>query len=36
LKENPAIADEITQAIQNSIGIDSMILGAKEDDEGEE
>ncbi|MCV3392873.1 recombinase RecA [Campylobacter sp. IFREMER_LSEM_CL2101] len=35
LKENPAIADEITQAIQNSIGIDSMILGAKEDDEGE-
>ncbi|AJD05704.1 recombinase RecA [Campylobacter lari] len=36
LKENPTIADEITQAIQNSIGIDSMILGAKEDDEGEE
>ncbi|EGK8095724.1 recombinase RecA [Campylobacter lari] len=36
LKENSAIADEITQAIQNSIGIDSMILGAKEDDEGEE
>nr|BAB72097.1 recA [Campylobacter lari]BAB79454.1 recA [Campylobacter lari] len=36
LKENPAIADEITQAIQNSIGIDSMILGAKEDDEGDE
>ncbi|AJC85663.1 recombinase RecA [Campylobacter sp. RM16704] len=35
LKENPAIADEITQAIQNSIGIDSMILGAK-DDEGDE
>ncbi|EAJ1255063.1 recombinase RecA [Campylobacter lari] len=36
LKENPVIADEITQAIKNSIGIDSMILGSKEDDEGEE
>lgn len=36
LKENPAIADEITQAIQNSIGIDNVILGSKDDEEGEE
>ncbi|AJC87145.1 recombinase RecA [Campylobacter insulaenigrae] len=36
LKENEAVADEITQAIQNSIGIDNVILGAKEDEEGEE
>ncbi|MCR6594935.1 recombinase RecA [Campylobacter insulaenigrae] len=36
LKENEAVADEITQAIQNSIGIDNVILGAKEDGEGEE
>lgn len=35
LKENPTIADEITQAIQNSIGIDNVILGSK-DEEGEE
>ncbi|AJC93493.1 recombinase RecA [Campylobacter volucris] len=36
LKENPTIADEITQAIQNSIGIDNVILGSKDDEEGEE
>lgn len=36
LKENPAIADEITQAIQNSIGIDNVILSSKDDEEGEE
>ncbi|MBF7048902.1 recombinase RecA [Campylobacter volucris] len=36
LKENSAIADEITQAIQNSIGIDNVILGSKDDEEGEE
>lgn len=36
LKENPAIADEITQAIQNSIGIDNVILGSKDEEEGEE
>ncbi|ALV95914.1 DNA recombination/repair protein RecA [Campylobacter jejuni] len=35
LKENPEIADEITKAIQNSIGIEGMISGS-EDDEGEE
>ncbi|HEF5557562.1 TPA: recombinase RecA [Campylobacter jejuni] len=35
LKENPEIADEITKAIQNSMGIESMISGS-EDDEGEE
>ncbi|MBF7067635.1 recombinase RecA [Campylobacter volucris] len=36
LKENPTIADEITQAIQNSIGIDNVILGSKDEEEGEE
>ncbi len=35
LKENPQIADEITKAIQNSMGIEGMISGS-EDDEGEE
>ena len=35
LKENPEIADEITKAIQNSMGIEGMIRGS-EDDEGEE
>ncbi|EAL5962912.1 recombinase RecA [Campylobacter jejuni] len=35
LKENPEIADEITKAIQNSIGIEGMISGS-EDDEREE
>ncbi|EAH8765397.1 recombinase RecA [Campylobacter jejuni] len=35
LKENPEIADEITEAIQNSMGIEGMISGS-EDDEGEE
>ncbi|EAJ2167393.1 recombinase RecA [Campylobacter jejuni] len=35
LKENPEIADEITKAIQNSMGIKGMISGS-EDDEGEE
>ncbi|EIQ2345771.1 recombinase RecA [Campylobacter jejuni] len=35
LKENPEIADEITKAIQNSMGIEGMISG-NEDDEGEE
>ncbi|EOH7264079.1 recombinase RecA [Campylobacter jejuni] len=35
LKENPEIADEITKAIQNSMGIECMISGS-EDDEGEE
>ncbi|EDO9761911.1 recombinase RecA [Campylobacter jejuni] len=35
LKENPEIADEITKAIQNSMGIEDMISGS-EDDEGEE
>ncbi|EAM0295875.1 recombinase RecA [Campylobacter jejuni] len=35
LKENPEIADEITKAIQNSMGIEGMISGS-EDDEGEE
>ncbi|ELE3207751.1 recombinase RecA [Campylobacter coli] len=35
LKENPEIADEITKAIQNSMGIEGMISGG-EDDEGEE
>ncbi len=35
LKENPKIADEITKAIQNSMGIEGMISGS-EDDEGEE
>ncbi|EDJ1150600.1 recombinase RecA [Campylobacter jejuni] len=35
LKENPEIADEITKAIQNSMGIEGMISGI-EDDEGEE
>lgn len=34
LKENPEIADEITKAIQNSMGIEGMISGS-EDDEGE-
>ncbi|WP_349688658.1 recombinase RecA [Campylobacter coli] len=35
LKENPEIADEITKAIQNSMGIEGMI-SSSEDDEGEE
>ncbi|EAJ7725236.1 recombinase RecA [Campylobacter jejuni] len=35
LKENPEIVDEITKAIQNSMGIEGMISGS-EDDEGEE
>ncbi|EAL1398405.1 recombinase RecA [Campylobacter jejuni] len=35
LKENPEIADEITKAIQNSMGIEGMISGS-EDNEGEE
>ncbi|EIF7130864.1 recombinase RecA [Campylobacter jejuni] len=35
LKENPEIADEVTKAIQNSMGIEGMIRGS-EDDEGEE
>ncbi|EKK1173941.1 recombinase RecA [Campylobacter coli] len=35
LKENLEIADEITKAIQNSMGIEGMISGS-EDDEGEE
>ena len=35
LKENPEIADEITKAIQNSMGIEGMIRGS-EDEEGEE
>ncbi|EHT4787410.1 recombinase RecA [Campylobacter jejuni] len=35
LKENPEIADEVTKAIQNSMGIEGMISGS-EDDEGEE
>ncbi|EAI1741143.1 recombinase RecA [Campylobacter jejuni] len=35
LKENPEIADEITKAIQNSMGIEGMTSGS-EDDEGEE
>ncbi|EHA8434350.1 recombinase RecA [Campylobacter jejuni] len=35
LKENSEIADEITKAIQNSMGIEGMISGS-EDDEGEE
>ncbi|ENV8235415.1 recombinase RecA [Campylobacter jejuni] len=35
LKENPEIADEITKAVQNSMGIEGMISGS-EDDEGEE
>ncbi|RTI91203.1 recombinase RecA [Campylobacter jejuni] len=35
LKENPEIADEITKAIQNSMGIEGMFSGS-EDDEGEE
>ncbi|EAI0885702.1 recombinase RecA [Campylobacter coli] len=35
LKENPEIADEITKAIQNSMGIEGMISGS-EDEEGEE
>lgn len=35
LKENPEITDEITKAIQNSMGIEGMISGS-EDDEGEE
>ncbi|EFO5956639.1 recombinase RecA [Campylobacter jejuni] len=35
LKENPEIADEITKAIQNSMGIEGVISGS-EDDEGEE
>ncbi|EAI7206601.1 recombinase RecA [Campylobacter jejuni] len=35
LKENPEIADEITKAIQNSMGIEGMISGS-EDDKGEE
>ncbi|HFP7738278.1 TPA: recombinase RecA [Campylobacter jejuni] len=35
LKENPEIADEITKAIQNSMGIEGMISGS-EGDEGEE
>lgn len=36
LKENPQIADEITKAIQNSMGIEGMISGGEDDDEGEE
>ncbi|MFQ6342267.1 recombinase RecA [Campylobacter sp. VTCC 70190] len=35
LKENPEIADEITKAIQNSMGIEGM-MGGSEDEEGEE
>lgn len=35
LKENPEIVDEITKAIQNSMGIEGMI-SSSEDDEGEE
>lgn len=35
LKENPKLADEITKAIQNSMGIENVI-GSGEDDEGEE
>ncbi|MFK0468623.1 DNA recombination/repair protein RecA, partial [Campylobacter jejuni] len=35
LKENPEIADEITKAIQNSMGIEGMI-SCSEEDEGEE
>lgn len=35
LRENPEIADEITKAIQNSMGIEGMFSGS-EDDEGEE
>ncbi|EAJ2863691.1 recombinase RecA [Campylobacter coli] len=35
LKENSEIADEITKAIQNSMGIEGMISGS-EDEEGEE
>ena len=35
LKENPQIADEITKAIQNSMGVEDMISGG-EDGEGEE
>ncbi|EOH7268211.1 TPA: recombinase RecA [Campylobacter jejuni] len=35
LKENPEIADEITKAIQNSMGIEGIFSGS-EDDEGEE
>lgn len=35
LKENPEIADEITKAIQNSMGIEGMFSGS-EDNEGEE
>lgn len=35
LKENPQIAEEITQTIKESIGIESVILDSK-DDEGEE
>ncbi|EAJ4098669.1 recombinase RecA [Campylobacter coli] len=35
LKENPEIADEITKAIQNSMGIEGMI-SSSEDEEGEE
>lgn len=35
LKENSEIADEITKAIQNSMGIEGM-MGSSEDEEGEE
>ncbi|EKL5032163.1 recombinase RecA [Campylobacter jejuni] len=31
LKENPEIADEITKAIQNSMGIEGMISGSEDD-----
>ncbi|MCW1360486.1 recombinase RecA [Campylobacter sp. US33a] len=36
LKENPQIADEITKAIQNSMGIEGMISGGEDDEEGEQ
>ncbi|AXP09270.1 recombinase RecA [Campylobacter hepaticus] len=36
LKENPEIADEIAQAIKNSIGIEGMISGGEDSEEGEE
>ncbi|MGQ2604686.1 recombinase RecA [Campylobacter jejuni] len=35
LKENPEIADEITKAIQNSMGIEGMISGSEDDEGGE-
>lgn len=36
LKENPEIADQIAQAIKNSIGIEGMISGGEDSEEGEE